>query len=116
MQPFHLAFPVRDLEQTRAFYVERLGCRVGRESKGEWIDFDFGGHQLSAHLKPTECGPVSANRVDGDEVPVRHFGLVLPWDEWPRVAAAIERLGITPKELDAAAKRRSDGRKSGGSA
>ncbi len=87
MPPFHLAFPVADLEATRAFYVGVLGCREGRSAE-RWIDFDLHGHQLSAHLAPGACAPPGAatNPVDGDDVPVRHFGCVLPWDDWHALA------------------------------
>ncbi len=78
--PFHLAFPVRDIEATRAFYVDVLGCRVGRSAE-RWIDFDFYGHQISAHLTGAFEAPTT-NEVDGDAVPARHFGAVLPWDDW----------------------------------
>jgi uncharacterized protein len=81
MNPFHLAIPVHDLEAARRFYKETLGCSLGRESE-KWIDFNFFGHQLSVHLKPEETGLASANAVDGKQVPVRHFGIVLPWEEW----------------------------------
>jgi len=67
---FHLAFPVTNLQLARQFYVEVLGCRVGRESTS-WIDFDFFGHQITAHLSPKEAKPVVVNPVDGDQVPVR---------------------------------------------
>ncbi len=79
--PFHLAFPVLDLESTRRFYGELLGCQEGR-SAAAWVDFDFRGHQISAHVRPEECAGARANDVDGDAVPVRHFGLVLPWEDW----------------------------------
>jgi extradiol dioxygenase family protein len=78
---FHLAFPVADLEAARAFYGGLLGCREGR-SASEWVDFDFFGHQISAHLMPSACSASGAHDVDGDDVPVRHFGLVLAWDDW----------------------------------
>lgn len=78
---FHLAFPVNDIESTRAFYTEILACQVGREAS-HWIDFDFFGHQISAHVKPEATQAASTNPVDGDAVPVRHFGLVLPWQDW----------------------------------
>jgi extradiol dioxygenase family protein len=78
---FHLAFPVRDLASTRAFYGGLLGCAEGR-SAADWVDFDFFGHQLSAHVLPAACRASEAHDVDGDDVPVRHFGLVLPWSEW----------------------------------
>ncbi|MBX3249617.1 MAG: VOC family protein [Myxococcales bacterium] len=90
---FHLAFPVHDLEAARRFYTERLGCGVGRESD-RWIDFDLCGHQITAHLvdAPTERAPTNA--VDGEDIPVRHFGLVLPWDEWHALAARWESDGV----------------------
>lgn len=78
---FHLAFPVMDLAETRLFYCEVLGCTVGRTSE-RWIDFNFYGHQITAHLKPSLCGVVATNQVDGDDVPVRHFGAILEWDQW----------------------------------
>ncbi len=90
--PFHLAFPVHDLKAARSFYTGVLGCGVGRES-GRWIDFDFFGHQITAHLSPAEA-PCATNPVDGDAVPVRHFGLVLPWDKWQELAARLEANGI----------------------
>jgi uncharacterized protein len=82
---FHLAFPVKDLASTRAFYAGLLGCREGR-SAPDWVDFDFFGHQISAHLMPAACRAADAHDVDGDDVPVRHFGLVLEWDAWHRLA------------------------------
>lgn len=83
--PFHLAFPVASLAQARAFYGELLGCPEGRSSD-EWVDFNFYGHQLVAHLAPEQTGQASTNGVDGKNVPVRHFGAVLPLDEWTRLA------------------------------
>ncbi len=83
--PFHLAFPVNDLTATRAFYTERLGCAVGREDV-RWIDFDFFGHQLSAHLVDVMPAPGPTNLVDGKAVPVSHFGAVLDWDDWQELA------------------------------
>ncbi len=90
--PFHLAFPVRDLGETRTFYEDVLGCGVGRSSE-RWIDFDFHGHQISAHLSPQEA-PVQANEVDGDAVPVPHFGLVLPWEEFEPTAQRLRAAGV----------------------
>ncbi|MEM7460317.1 MAG: VOC family protein [Pseudomonadota bacterium] len=81
MPPFHLAFPVHDLDSARAFYGTLLGCPEGRSSE-DWIDFDFFGHQIVAHLAPDDCDPVSATGVDGKNVPVRHFGLVLEMSSW----------------------------------
>ncbi|GJL97260.1 MAG: glyoxalase [Hyphobacterium sp.] len=87
---FHLAFPVHDLELARRFYAGLLGCDEGREAAGQWIDFNFYGHQLVAHLAPGECGGAIANEVDGQKVPVRHFGLLMEWVEWEGLA---RRLG-----------------------
>ena len=89
--PFHLAFPVSELEATRDFYVDLLGCTVGRESE-RWIDFDFFGHQITAHLSDLP-GAVSHNAVDGDEVPASHFGAVLEWEAWQTLRAKLESLG-----------------------
>ncbi len=84
LQPFHLAFPVRDLEEARGFYAGLLGCPTGRESS-EWIDFDLYGHQIVAHLAPPEA-VASTNQVDGEAVPVRHFGVILEWGQWEQLA------------------------------
>ncbi|BEP51270.1 VOC family protein [Variovorax sp. V116] len=83
--PFHLAFPVRDIAEARAFYGELLGCPEGR-SAPEWVDFDFHGHQIVAHLAPDECGHKASSAVDGHDVPVRHFGAILPMDQWQALA------------------------------
>ena len=79
--PFHLAFPVKNIQSTKFFYKEVLGCEIGREDK-KWVDFNFFGHQLSAHLKPDELKKTKENPVDGKSVPVRHFGVILPWEKW----------------------------------
>ena len=81
LAPFHLAFPVADLEETLAFYRDLLGCETGRRSD-RWIDFNFWGHQVVAHLSPEEAGQSKTNEVDGHAVPVKHFGVILEWDEW----------------------------------
>lgn len=82
MRPrFHLAFPVRDIEATRAFYCDLLGAGVGRSAE-RWIDLDFWGHQVSAHLVDEDDAAVSTNPVDGEDVPARHFGVILPWEQW----------------------------------
>jgi len=91
--PFHLAFPVSDLEATRSFFVDLLQARVGRESD-RWIDFDFYGHQISAHLAPEQLGQVHHNPVDGEQVPVRHFGVILPWDEWHALAERLKEANV----------------------
>jgi uncharacterized protein len=85
MPPFHLAFPVHDLAEARRFYGGLLGCPEGRSSP-EWIDFNFHGHQIVAHLAPDECGHNRLNAVDGHGVPVRHFGLVLSMAQWQAMA------------------------------
>ena len=83
--PFHLAFPVRNIAEARTFYGELLGCPEGR-SAPEWVDFDFYGHQIVAHLAPDECGHKQSSAVDGHDVPVRHFGAILPMDKWQAMA------------------------------
>lgn len=85
MPRFHLAFPVHDLEAARRFYTGVLGCGVGRESE-RWLDFDFQGHQITAHLVSDQPDRALHNPVDGRQVPARHFGLVLDWDEWHALA------------------------------
>ncbi|KAG0923980.1 hypothetical protein G6F32_014078 [Rhizopus arrhizus] len=89
LPPFHLAFPVRDLADARAFYGEKLGCPEGRSSP-EWIDFNFYGHQIVAHLAPSECGHKATSAVDSHNVPVRHFGAVLSMEQWEAMS---KRLG-----------------------
>ena len=91
--PFHLAFPVDDLAKARVFYGDLLGCPEGRSSDA-WIDFDFYGHQVVAHLAPSETGKTAANQVDGHDVPVRHFGVILAWDQWHRLADRLTARGV----------------------
>ena len=85
LPPFHLAFPVHDLDAARAFYGGLLGCREGRSAE-HWVDFDFYGHQIVAHLDRGMTPRPRHNPVDGHDVPVPHFGAVLPMDEWQRLA------------------------------
>ena len=92
LNPFHLAFPVDDLARARAFYGDVLGCREGRSSD-EWIDFDFFGHQIVAHLAPGTPRP-HHNPVDGHDVSVPHFGVVLDWDTFPILAERVRQAGI----------------------
>jgi uncharacterized protein len=93
MQPlFHLAFPVDDLAQARRFYGELLGCPEGRSSE-DWVDFDFYGHQIVAHLSPGEAGHRNTSAVDGHDVPVRHFGAILPMAEWEKLADKLKAAG-----------------------
>lgn len=91
--PFHLAFPVNDLAAARAFYGDLLGCSEGRSSP-DWIDFNFYGHQVVAHLAPGETGEAATNAVDGHGVPVRHFGVILPMDEWNATAEKLTQANI----------------------
>lgn len=91
--PFHLAFPVNNLAAARKFYGEVLGCAEGRSSD-HWIDFDFFGHQLVAHLDAAQENNQIHNPVDGHNVPVPHFGVVLPWDDWETLAARLRGLQI----------------------
>ena len=92
LSPFHLAFPVHELASARKFYGELLGCPEGR-SAPDWVDFNFYGHQIVAHLAPGETGATQRNAVDGHGVPVRHFGIVLPMAEWEAVAARLKAHG-----------------------
>ena len=89
---FHLAFPVRDLGEARAFYGDLLGCPEGRSSD-EWVDFDFYGHQIVAHLSPDEAGHRATNAVDGHDVPVRHFGAILTLPQWEALADRLKAAG-----------------------
>jgi extradiol dioxygenase family protein len=93
MPPFHLAFPVHDLAAARAFYGGVLGCPEGRSSP-EWVDFDLFGHQIVAHHAPAELAATPTNPVDGEDVPVRHFGLVLAWDDWHRLAERLKHAKV----------------------
>jgi extradiol dioxygenase family protein len=92
MSPFHLAIPVHDLKAARKFYGELFGCNEGRSSE-EWVDFDFFGHQLVAHLDPNKK-PLHFNSVDGKDVPVPHFGVVLEWSAWHRLAEQLRSCGV----------------------
>ncbi|NNC36464.1 MAG: glyoxalase [Acidimicrobiales bacterium] len=93
LPPFHLAAPIKDKEQTRSFYADLLNCTTGREAD-TWIDFDFFGHQLSFHVKPEAFATEATNKVDGKDVPVRHFGAILPWDEWHQLADRLRNHNI----------------------
>ena len=93
IQPFHLAFPVDNLAAARTFYGNTLGCPEGRSSD-EWIDFDFFGHHHVAHLATEECGHASSNEVDGHQVPVKHFGVVLTMQDWHALADRLRNSGM----------------------
>lgn len=93
LAPFHLAFPVHDLQAARRFYGEVLGCPEGRSSD-DWIDFDLYGHQIVTHLKPgMQAGVAHHNPVDGHDVPVPHFGVVLELDDWRALAERLKAAG-----------------------
>jgi uncharacterized protein len=90
--PFHLAIPVHDLDSARSFYGRLLGCPEGRSSDA-WVDFDFFGHQLVCHVLPGAAAAAETNPVDGHDVPVPHFGLVLEMPDWERLAARLTAAG-----------------------
>ncbi len=94
MPPFHLAFPVHDIAAARSFYGELLGCPEGR-SAPDWVDFNFYGHQIVAHLAPGQTGHAAHSAVDGDQVPVRHFGVVLSMDQWHEAAGRLQGANIS---------------------
>lgn len=93
LRPFHLAFPVHDLAAARAFYGGVLGCAEGRSAES-WIDFDLFGHQIVAHLDPAVKPAEATNAIDGHDVPVPHFGVVLTLSDWEALAARVEAAGI----------------------
>jgi extradiol dioxygenase family protein len=95
MTPFHLAIPVRDLAGARAFYGGVLGCPEGR-SATDWVDFDFFGHQLVCHAVASDgIGRAAHNPVDGHDVPVPHFGMVLEMPDWEALAARLRQAGTS---------------------
>jgi uncharacterized protein len=89
--PFHLAFPVDNLEETRKFYHDLLGCEIGRTSD-RWIDFNFFGNQITAHLAHGEASKGPTNPVDGKQVPVKHFGAILEWHQWHNLADKLKEV------------------------
>ena len=93
LPPFHLAFPVDDLAAARRFYGEVLQCQEGR-SADDWIDFDLYGHQIVAHLAPDAARGRAVNPVDGEDVPVPHFGVVLPMEEWKQLAGRLSAANV----------------------
>ena len=93
IRPFHLAFPVRDLEETKKFYTEILDCGIGRSSD-KWIDFDFFGHQVVAHLTKGTKNQNETSAVDKKNVPVEHFGIILSIPDWKKLALSLEKKGI----------------------
>ena len=93
LPPFHLAFPVQDIAEARRFYGELLGCPEGRSSS-EWVDFNFYGHQIVAHLVRGEMGRQATNAVDEHDVPVPHFGAVLLMTQWQELAEKLRAAGV----------------------
>jgi extradiol dioxygenase family protein len=88
LSPFHLAIPVKNLSESKKFYQNTLGCKPGRESD-EWADYNFFGHQLVIHVDPNHKGKSHHNEVDGKSVPIPHFGVVIPWDEFDKFANSL---------------------------
>lgn len=93
VSPFHLAIPVHNLNECRLFYRDVLGCEEGRSSD-HWVDFNFFGHQLVIHYKPKSTEALHTNPVDGKDVPVPHFGVVLPWDSFETFARDLKNKKI----------------------
>jgi uncharacterized protein len=93
MRPFHLAFPVQDLEATRHFYQTVLGCTIGRTAE-TWIDFNLFGHQLTAHLCPAAFEDMPTNTVDGKQVPVQHWGVILTMKQWQDFADRLQQQSV----------------------
>jgi extradiol dioxygenase family protein len=97
LRPFHIAFPVDDLSAARHFYGTILGCPEGR-STDIWIDFDLFGHQIVAHTKPEAAprnrAPIAGNAVDGHDVPIPHFGVVLEQHQWKQLAARVQAANV----------------------
>jgi extradiol dioxygenase family protein len=93
LPPFHLAFPVDDLAAARAFYGKLLGCPEGRSAE-QWVDFDLHGHQIVAHLAPNAVARRASNAVDGEDVPVPHFGLVLALEAWRALAERLQAADV----------------------
>lgn len=93
LQPFHLAIPVNDLETNRIFYRDTLGCIEGRSSD-HWVDLDFFGHQLVLHVQESQHSQAPGNQVDGKEVPIPHFGVVLEWDRFQQFSEELKSKNI----------------------
>lgn len=93
LSPFHLALPIDDIASAKAFYIDLLGCEKAREAE-RWVDINFYGHQVSLHLKPEAIDQTLTNPVDGEKVPVRHFGIVLDWDVWHEFVERLTALNV----------------------
>ena len=95
LQPFHIAIPVNDLLAARRFYIDLLGCSEGRSSK-DWVDFNMYGHQVVYHLvNSIAASSLSKNAVEGEEVPIPHFGVVLLWHDWEALERRLSALNAT---------------------
>lgn len=93
IQPFHIAIPVHNLAECRTFYSEILGCEAGRSSE-HWTDYNFFGHQLVIHYKPKSEESAYTNPVDGKNVPVPHYGVVLTWEKFHHLASDLKGKGV----------------------
>ena len=93
VRPFHLAFPIYDIKLTIHWYQNTLGCKIGRQDKN-WVDFNFFGHQIVAHLVKDYDQDLGTNSVDGDKVPIRHFGIVLTMGDWEKLAVKLTELDV----------------------
>ncbi|MFK7780819.1 VOC family protein [Psychroserpens sp.] len=93
ISPFHIAIPVHNLEECRIFYRDILGCKEGRSSD-HWVDFNLFGHQLVIHYKPKSDEKIHTNTVDGKSVPVPHYGVVLPWQEFDSFSKSLKNKGV----------------------
>ncbi|OUT38390.1 MAG: glyoxalase [bacterium TMED6] len=93
LNPFHLAFPVNDIEKAKQWYIDVLGCNIGREST-RWVDFNFFGHQISAHLVENTISIQQINSVDNKDIPVRHFGIILNDSEWKKLANKFAKINL----------------------
>ena len=95
LRPFHLAFPVSNIKETKKWYTKILGCSVGRESE-KWIDFNFFGHQISAHLSESSDS-ITHNQVDSKQIPSRHFGIILAPSDWNTLSKRLTELEVNFK-------------------
>ena len=93
LRPFHLAFPVQNIQEAKEWYTKILGCKVGRHSES-WIDFNFFGHQIVAHLDSTIKQTFAYNNVDGHEIPVQHFGIILNMKNWKLLVNQLKKLNV----------------------
>ena len=94
IRPFHLAFPVSDIQETIKWYTSILGCTIGRQTD-EWVDFNFFGHQISAHKVNSQSYNLDTNSVDGHNIPIRHFGIILSMTNWELLVEKLKLNKIT---------------------